>query len=114
MTSMYNIAMLDKATKARLLELMFYVIPDPNESIDDDVLAQSEEVGWEEAQQMKAEFRSVIASMDDHPDVRRVVLAALDDMDASSREALGNDREWMNVCDVMGRRIRRAIAPLLQ
>ena len=106
--------MLDDATKARLNELMFYVVPDPDEVIDDDVLDRTEEVDWEEAQQLKAEFRSIIESLDDHPDVRQVVLSALDDMDASSQESLGNDKEWVNVCDVMGRRIRRALAPLLQ
>lgn len=106
--------MLDDATKARLNELMFYVVPDPDENIDDNVLDQSEEVGWEEAQQLKGEFRSIIESLDGHPEVRQVVLSALDDMDASSQEALGNDKEWINVCDVMGRRIRRALAPLLK
>ncbi|QNN20981.1 hypothetical protein HED60_01415 [Planctomycetales bacterium ZRK34] len=104
---------MDNATRNRLRELLFYVVPDPDEVISDDVLEQSESVGWHEAEQMKTEFRSLVESLDEHPDVRDIVLASLNDMDASSNESHGNDTEWMNVRDVMGRRIRRALAPLV-
>jgi len=104
---------MDDHTKARIRELIFYVVPDPDEVITEDVLEASEAVEWDEAEQMKAEFRALIESLDDDVEVRRVVLSALDDMDASSNEARGDDIEWMNVRDVMGRRIRRALAPIL-
>lgn len=104
---------MDDQTKSRIRDLMFYVVPDPDEVIDDDVLARSEAVSFEEGQRLKAEFRSLIESLDDLPDVRYTVLDALNDMDASSGEATGDAVEWMNVRDVMGRRIRKALAPLL-
>jgi hypothetical protein len=34
-------------------------------------------------------------------------------MDVSGDEARGDDVEWMNVRDVMGRRIRKALAEVL-
>ena len=104
---------MDDQTKSRLRELVFYVVPDPDEDITDDVLAESESVGHEEGQQLEAEFRSIIESLDDHPSVRTTVLAALDDMEGSSDEVRGDDVEWMNVRDVMGRRIRKALAEVL-
>jgi hypothetical protein len=100
-------------TKSRIGELMFYVVPDPDEDITDEVLERSEAVGYEESQVLKAEFRSLIESLDSHPTVRQTVLSSLDDMDANNKEARGDDVEWKNVCDVMGRRIRRALAKLL-
>ena len=76
---------MDDRTKRRIRELMFHVVPDPDEIITDEILAQSEQVNYQDAQQMKAEFRSIIESLDD----------------------------WMNVRDVMRRRIRNALAPVL-
>jgi len=104
---------MDEKTKTRLRELMFYVVPDPDEEITDEVLERSEAVDYDEGQALKAEFRTIIESLDRYPDVRSTVLEALDDMDASSKEARGDDVEWRNVCDVMGRRIRRLLADLL-
>jgi hypothetical protein len=104
---------MDDKTKSRIRELMFHVVPDPDEDITDEVLAKSESIGFEADQQLQAEFRSIIESLDDHPSVRTSVLAALDDMDASGDEARGDDVEWMNVRDVMGRRIREALAEVL-
>lgn len=92
---------------------MFFVVPDPDEEITDEVLEKSESVGHEEGEKLKAEFRLLIESLDDHPDVRQTVLAALDDMEASGDEAHGDDVEWMNVRDVTGRRIRRALEEIL-
>ena len=103
---------MDERTKSRIGDLMFYVVPDPDEVITDDVLSRSEAVDYEEGEILKKEFRSLIESLD-FPDVRDKVLAALDDMEASSNEAHGDDTEWMNVRDVHGRRIRRALAPIL-
>lgn len=99
--------------KSHLRDLMFYVVPDPDEVIDDDVLARSEAVGFEECENYKAEFRSIIESLHGHPEARATVLSALDDMEASSAESRGDTVEWMNVRDVMGRRIRKVLAPLL-
>ena len=106
---------MDEQTKSRIRELMFYVVPDPGEEITDDVLACSESVDYNEGERLKAEFRSLIEAMTDQPEVRQTVLAALDDMKASSNEVPvhGNDTEWLNVQDVMGRRIRKALARLL-
>ncbi len=104
---------MDDQSKSRVRELMFYVVPDPDEVIDEYVLARSEAVGFEEGQRLKAEFRSLIESLDDWPIVREIVLNALNDMDASSDEATGDDVEWMNVRDVMGRRIRKVLEPVL-
>jgi len=108
----YNGNMNDRM-KSRIRELVFHVVPDPDEDITDEVLAKSESVDYEEGQQLKAEFRSIIESLDDYPEVRATVLAALDDMEASSNEARGDDVEWMNVRDVTGRRIRKALAEVL-
>ncbi len=104
---------MDDAIKDRIRELMFFVVPDPDEEITDEVLEKSEAVGYDEGEQMKAEFRSLIESLDDHPEVRRTVLESLDDMAASGDETRGDDVEWRNVCDVMGRRIRRVLEPIL-
>ncbi len=100
-------------TRDRLVELMFYVVPDPDEAITEEVLARSEAVGYEEGEKLKREFRNLIKSLDDHPEVRSKVLKALDEMEASDNEARGDDVEWMNVRDVHGRRIRRALALVL-
>ena len=105
--------MLDDATKTRLTELMFYVVPDPEEVLSDEMLEQSEAVGWEEAEQLKAEFRNIVESAVPDEDVRRTVLESLDAMAASGDEAHGDDVEWMNVRDVMGRRIRWAMAQVI-
>jgi len=107
-----NVAM-DDAIKDRIRELMFFVVPDPDEEITDEVLEKSEAVGYDEGEQMKAEFRSLIESLADHPEVRQAVLESLDNMAASGAEAQGDDVEWRNVCDVMGRRIRRVLEPIL-
>ena len=100
-------------TKSRIRELMFYAVPDPDEVIDEDVLTRSEAVGYEEGERLNAEFRALIESLDDWPDVRTTVLAALDDMDASSKDRPADGVEWMNVRDVLGRRIRTALAQIL-
>ena len=105
--------LMDDQSTSRVRELMFHVVPDPDEVIDEDVLARSEAVGLEESQRLKAEFRSFIESLDDWPNVRQTVLDALSEMDASSNDAPGNVVEWMNVRDVMGRRIRKALAQVL-
>jgi len=104
---------MNEQTESRIRELMFHVVPDPEEVITDEVLAKSDSVDYEEGQQLKTEFRSIIESLDEYPSVQRTVLAALDDMAASSNEARGDDVEWMNVRDVMGRRIRQALAEVL-
>lgn len=103
---------MDNETKARLRHLMFYVVPDPDEEITDEVLERSEAVDYEEGNWLKAEFRSIIEALDEHPDVRRTVLSALDDLEASTNEST-DDLEWRNVCDVMGRRMRRALDEIL-
>ena len=100
---------MDEQKKSRILELMFHVVPDPDEEITEDVLAKSESVDYEEGEQLKSEFRSLIESLDEFPDERRTILAALDDMDASSNDVPGDTTEWMNVRDVMGQRIRTAL-----
>ena len=104
---------MDDHTKSRIRELMFHVVPDPDEIITDEVLERSEAVGYEDEERMKAEFRQLIESLDDFADVRRIILAALDDMNASGNEATGDDVEWMNVRDVMGRRIRKTLTGLI-
>ena len=104
---------MDEQTKSRIRELMFYVVPDPDEEITDEVLERSEAVDYDESQRLKLEFRSLIETLDEHPEVRTTVLAALDDMEGSTNDPRGNDIEWMNVCDVMGRRIRKALSPVL-
>jgi hypothetical protein len=104
---------MDDAIKAGIRELMFYVVPDPDEEITDDILEKSEAVGYEEGQRLKSEFRSLIESLDGHPEARQTVLASLDDIDSSGDEVRGDDIEWRNVCDVLGRRIRRALEPIL-
>lgn len=104
---------MDETTKSRIRELMFHVVPDPDEEITENVLARSEAVDYEEGQQLMAEFRALIDSLDDYPEVQSTVLAALDDMDASSNEVTEDSVEWTNVRDVMGRRIRKALAQLL-
>ena len=104
---------MDDKTKDRIRELMFHVVPDPDEVIDEDVLARSEAVGYEEGERLKSEFRLIIESLDDWPDVRTTVLAALDDMGESSDDPTGDVAECMNVCDVLGRRIRTALERIL-
>lgn len=104
---------MDDAVRRRLRELLFFVVPDPDEEIDDEVLARTEAIDWEEGERLKAEFRSMIESLDDHEEVRRQVLESLDAMKASGDEARGDDVEWLNVCDVHGRRIRKALNEIL-
>jgi len=100
-------------TKSRIRDLMFYVVPDPDEVIDDDVLARSEAVGYEEGLQLNKEFRALMEFLNDWPDAKSIILHSLDEMEASGREATGDDVEWRNVRDVMGRRIRRALVDVL-
>ena len=104
---------MDDQTKSRVRELMFHVVPDPDEELTNEVLAESASVDYKEGQWLRAEFRSIIESLDEYPSQQRTVLAALDDMDASSHEARGDNVEWMNVSEVMGRRIRKALAEVL-
>jgi hypothetical protein len=105
--------MIDQQTQARLRTLMFYTVPDPDEKITDEVLAKTEAVGYEEGQKLKAEFRMIVESLGAYPEIRTIVLEALDGIKAAGEDATGNDTEWMNTCDVLGRRIRLAIKPLL-
>ena len=88
-------------------------MPDPDEIITDDVLERSEEFDNEEEERMKAEFRHLIESLEDLQDVRKVVLAALDDMDVSGKDVPGDLVEWTNVRDATGRRIRKTLARVL-
>ena len=104
---------MDDQFKSRVRELMFHVVPAPDEVIDDDVLARSESVDYEEGQRLKAEFRTLIQSLDDWPDARQTILDALDDMEASNHDTPASVVEWMNVRDVMGRRIRKSLARVL-
>ena len=104
---------MDEATKIRLRELMFHVVPDPDEDVTDDVIEKDRRVDYEESLVLIAEFRSIIEALDDHPDIRRVVLDALDNIEESTNEEPGDLVEWMNVTEVMGRRIRRALGPIL-
>ena len=104
---------MDDRTKSRIRELMFHVVPDPDEVITDEVLARSEEANYQDEKRMKVEFRRIIEDLDEWPDVRSLVLGALDDMEASSNDSPSDNVEWMNVRDVMGRRIRKALAPVL-
>lgn len=108
--------MLDEAMKSRLAELMFHVVPDPDEERTDEVLAASEGVTFEEGETMKAEFRSLISSLDEYPEVRAAVLEGLDDIAGAAEDsgAMRSDVEWVNTCDVVGRRIWKAMRPLLQ
>ena len=85
---------MDEQSKSRLRELMFHVVPDPDEVIDDDVLARCEAVGFEEGQRLKAEFRSLVESLDDWPDVRQTVLDSLNDMDDVSNDVPVDAVEW--------------------
>ena len=104
---------MDDHTQSRIRQLIFHVVPDPDEVITDEVLERSEAVGYNEEKRMKVEFRQLIESLDDFADVRRIILAALDDLDACSNDATGDEVEWMNVRDVMGRRIRKALTGLI-
>ena len=104
---------MDDPTKARIRELMFHVVPDPDEDITDDVLARSEAVDYEEGKQLKSEFRALVEALNEHPEARQTVLDALDEIYASASESRDDAVEWKNVCDVMGRRIRRTLEPLL-
>ena len=104
---------MDDRTKSRIRELMFHVVPDPDEIITNEVLARSEEINYQDEERMKAEFRKLIEELDDWPDVRRVVLGALDEIEASGKDSPGDIVEWTNVRDVMGRRIRKALARVL-
>ena len=99
--------------KSRLRKLMYHVVPDPDGDITDDVLAKLESVDREELEKLKAEFRSILESLDEYPSVRRTVLAALEFLEASSHAAMGSGIEWMDLRDIMGRRIRKAMAEVL-
>ena len=104
---------MDDAKRRRMRELLFFVVPDPDEDIDDGVLARTEAIDWEEGEQLKAEFRSMIEGLSDYEEVRCQVLESLDAIKASGNEARGDDVEWLNVCDVHGRRIRKALGEIL-
>jgi hypothetical protein len=104
---------MDEQSKSRIRELMFHAVPDPDEIIDDDVLERTEAVGYEEGQTLKAEFRSLIESLVDWPDARQTVLESLDTIEDSGNDVPGDAVEWKNVCDVMGRKIRRVLAEVL-
>ena len=104
---------MDEYTKSRIHELIFHVIPDPDEVLTDEVWERSWAVGYEEGQRMKAEFRQLIESLDDFAGVRRIIFVALDDIDASHNDATSDDVELMNVWDVLGRRIRKALTGLI-
>ncbi len=47
---------MDDLIKARIRELMFHVVPDPDEDITDDVLTRSEAVDYEGGNQLKSDF----------------------------------------------------------
>lgn len=108
-----NHSPVDEATKKRLSELMFHVVPDPDEDATDEVMDESGKVDYDESLVLIAEFRSIIESLDGHPDVRHIVLHALDDIEASTIDEPLNLVEWMNTTEVLGRRIKRALGPLL-
>ena len=105
---------MDEPTKSRIRELMFYVVPDPDEEITDDVLAHSESVDYNEGEKLKAEFRSIFETMDEYPGVCKTVLECLDNIKAAANEVRGDDTKFLNACDVMGRRIRKALDTILQ
>ena len=104
---------MDSRWKDRIRELMFYVVPDPDEVITDEVLARSGAINFQEEAKFQAEFRALIEELEEWPDVRDVVLDALNTMDESSKDSPSDAVEWQNVYDVMGRRIRRALAKVL-
>jgi hypothetical protein len=104
---------MDDRWKARIRESIFYVVPDPDEVITDEVLAQSGAIDYSEEARLRAEFRALIEELDSWPDVRRVVLDALDAMDDASRDSSSDGVEWQNVHDVMGRRVRKALTQVL-
>ena len=108
--------MLDEPTKLRLTELMLHVVPNPDESLTDAVLAASESFSYEEGEAMKAEFRALVMRLDDYPEARSIVLAGLDDIAGAAEDsgAMKSDTEWLNTCDVVGRRIWKAMRPLLE
>jgi hypothetical protein len=104
---------MDDRWKSRIRELLFYVVPDPDEVVTDEVLARSGAVDYREEVRLRTEFRALIEELDDWPDVRRVVLDALDAMDDASRDSSSDGVEWENVHDVMGRRVRKALTHVL-
>ena len=81
---------MDDLTRVRIRELMFHVVPDPDEDITDDVLARAEAVGYEEGKQLKLEFRSLIEALSEHPEARQTVLDALDEINVSASESRGD------------------------
>jgi len=100
---------MDDKKKKRIKELLFYLVPNPDEEVTDELIERSASVSYEEGERLKAEFRSLIESLDDHPKTRRTVLAALDDMESNS-EHTEDDKDWLTIHSVMGRRIHRALA----
>ena len=62
--------MLDETMKSRLAELLFHVIPDPDEEWNDEALAASEDVAFEEGEAMKTE----ISSPNEYSEVRQLCL----------------------------------------
>lgn len=107
--------MLDDKTKDHIKELMFHTVSDPDEVITDEVLAKTESVNYDESVAMKKEFRAFIEGLNDHPNIRMIVLEGLDDLIAVGNQPGGGHSsvEWMNTHEVIGRRIRKAMAPLL-
>lgn len=107
--------MLDETTKSRLAELMFHIVPNPDEELTDEVLAASEAVTFDEVEVMKVEFRSLVASLDEYPEIRDAVLEGLDDIAGAAADSgqMRSNVEWANTCDVVGRRIWKVMQPLL-
>ena len=80
------------------------------------MLEESELVSFDDAQVMKLEFRSINEGLSQYPDIQQAVLDGLDDIEGAAKEsgATGSDVEWVNTCDVVGRRIRKAMQPPLR
>ena len=104
---------MDDPTKSRIRELLFHVVPDPDEEITDEVLERTEAVDYEDGKKLEAEFRAIFEEMDEYPGVCKAVLESLDHIEVAANEVRGDDTEYMNVCEVMGRRIHKALGTIL-
>ena len=104
---------MNDSTKSRIRELLFHVVPDPDEEITDDVLIRTEAVDYEEGKRLETEFRAIFVEMDEYPGVCKTVLESLDRIEAAANEVRGDDTEFLNTCDEMGRRIRKAVTTIL-
>lgn len=87
---------MNETTKTRLRELMFYVVPDPDEDVTDEVMEKTGKIDYDKSIVLKAEFRTIIESLDARPRVRRVVLEALDDIYDLENETPIIVVEWVN------------------